>query len=102
MITRTDWWYPSLVNKTLKSLKRAVDAGSKAASEPVEERHKYRAAGKPVLCSHCGGSIFESGPIFEVFLGRAIQCVRCSHLEIFGKDTLVEVALSASDRKVQS
>lgn len=91
------------MNKTLKSLKRAVDAGLKAASEPVEERHKYRAAGKPVLCSHCGGSIFESGPtVAPMLLGKAIQCVRCSHLEIFGKDMLVEVALSASDRKVQS
>ena len=82
-------------------MKRAVDAGLKAAAEPVEERHKYKALGKPVICSHCGGSIFEMGPILApLVLGRAIQCVRCSHLEIFGKDILVEVAISASDRKV--
>jgi hypothetical protein len=91
------------VNKTFKTLKRAVDAGLKAAAEPAEEeRHKYKAAGKPVLCSHCGGSIFAAGPAFTpILIGKAIQCVRCSHLEIFAKDILVQVALSASDRKVQ-
>ena len=100
MIPEKKRWYSSLVNKTLKSLKRAADARVKAAGEPIEQRHKYRAAGKPVFCSHCGGSIFESGPaISPVILGHVVQCVRCSHLEIFGKDTLTEVALSASDRK---
>jgi len=74
---------------------------SKAAQDRVEKRHKYRAAGKPVLCSHCGGSIFTPGSLDGSLSSvRVIQCVRCSHLELFGEEALVEVALSASDRKI--
>jgi DNA-directed RNA polymerase subunit RPC12/RpoP len=80
------------MSKTLRSLRRAVKAGVEAASQPIPEHAKYRIGDRPVRCSQCGGDTFEQAPPFtDMFVGPAIQCVRCSHLEIFGKRVLIEV-----------
>jgi hypothetical protein len=83
-----------VMGKTLTSLRRAVKAGVKAASQPIPKHKKYRVDGQRVLCSHCAGEIFEDAPVFtDMFVGPAIQCVRCSHIELFGKRALVEDAV---------
>jgi ribosomal protein S27E len=80
------------MSKTLKSLRRGIKAGIKAAAEPINSQRKYKAAGKRVRCTHCGGEIFESAPPLPGMLSwPTIQCVSCSHLESFGReDALVE------------
>ena len=66
------------------SLKRAVKVGMEAASKPIPNERMYRVKGKLVKGSHCGGELFEWGPAFSyLMVGRALQCAKCSHLEIF-------------------
>ncbi len=74
------------MNKTLKALERGLKAGVKAAREPILPP-KYEAAGKRVVCSHCGADTFESPEgLIGTFSGWTLQCSQCGHLECFGKE----------------
>jgi hypothetical protein len=78
------------MNKTLKALQRGIKAGVMAASEPPPAPQKYEAAGKRILCSHCGADDFESPPgLVVVFSKYVLQCSQCGHLECFGKQPVV-------------
>ena len=77
--------------KTVRSLKRAVKAGMEGASTPIPKERRYRVAGKIVKCSHCSGELFEWGPAFApMIVGLALQCAKCSHLEIFADSEKVD------------
>lgn len=76
------------MNKTITAIKRGVTAAMAGTVRP----RQYEAGGKPVVCSHCGGSIFEwhgeglIGTRFKNFIGGyALACSQCSHLEQFAK-----------------
>ena len=45
---------------------------------------KAQAAGKKVMCSHCGSDIFTRSGI-SGFAGVGLVCVKCSHIEYFVK-----------------
>ncbi|MGZ8920754.1 MAG: hypothetical protein ACXW3L_07210 [Limisphaerales bacterium] len=81
----------------MQALKKAVEAGVEAASEPTPKERRYRVAGKVVKCSHCGGELFEWGSAFvQVVGGLALECVKCSHVESFGRGELVDAVESAA------
>jgi hypothetical protein len=82
------------MSKTLRTLKKGIVAGIKAASESIENPPRaYKSAGQPVRCSQCSGEVFKTASLFAEIVsdGSALQCVRCSHLEFFGnRDAIVE------------
>jgi DNA-directed RNA polymerase subunit RPC12/RpoP len=80
------------MNKTLNAVKRGLEAGVKAASEPINPHSKYKVAGQQVRCSQCSNEFFESGPgLAGIFSGPVLQCTQCGHLEFFGRaEILVE------------
>jgi hypothetical protein len=81
------------MGNTLRSLKRAVQAEVEAAKQPIPEQARYKVGDRIVRCSQCGGDKFIVGPPFApLFVGVAIECVSCSHLELFGKDVLIAVS----------
>jgi len=78
------------MNKTLKALERGIRAGVKAVSDPSGIHKKYEAAGKRIVCSHCGADDFESpAGTVGLFSGYVLQCSRCGHLECFGREPVV-------------
>ena len=81
------------MGNTLRSLKRAVQAGVEAAKQPITEQARYKVGDRVVRCSQCEGDTFIAGPPFApLFVGVAIECARCSHLELFGKGALIAVS----------
>lgn len=84
------------MGKTLKALKQAVKAGVAAAREPVPELDRYIIGEKPLLCLRCGGGLFKRNATISLlpdFEGDALECARCSHVEIFAKKGVVKVAV---------
>lgn len=74
------------MNKTIKSLKRAVKVAKEAAAKPIPIANRYQVAGRRVRCSHCDGELFEE-TAFEWMVGRtALVCVNCGHLEVFARE----------------
>lgn len=86
------------MGKTIRSIRRAVEAGIAASKEPVPSVWRYRVGDRVIKCSQCGSELFEAGPAFApMFLGVAIQCLECSHLEFFGKDVLTQVEAAEAE-----
>ena len=73
--------------RTIKAISRGVEA---ALAKPSPRR--YEAAGKVIVCSHCGGNMFLpyhlSKFMWEGFLHEqyGLECAACSHLELFAKE----------------
>jgi hypothetical protein len=69
------------MNKTLNAVRRGIKAALKAP-----RTHKYEAAGKTIVCSHCGSDDFEWVGVGGIsYAGYGVKCDRCSHIEYFGK-----------------
>jgi hypothetical protein len=67
------------MNKTLNAVRRGI----KAAMKPPRS-HRYEAAGKTIVCSHCGHDLFELvGVAGLTAAGYGIYCACCSHAEYF-------------------
>ncbi|MEI8290723.1 MAG: hypothetical protein WCH99_14750 [Verrucomicrobiota bacterium] len=77
------------MRNTITAIKRGVKA---AVAETLRPR-KFEIGGKPVICSHCGGSgfqwhgygVFGSRRQIIAVDGFMLECCDCSHVEIFGK-----------------
>jgi hypothetical protein len=73
--------------KTIKAIRRGVEA---ALAKPSPR--KYEAAGKVIVCSHCGGKKFspyhltKSATDGMLHDQHALECAACSHLELFAKE----------------
>lgn len=64
-----------------------MKAARGAAAEPIPKHKKYRIGDRVVRCSHCDGELFEDGPaLAPMFIGFALQCVNCGHLELFARE----------------
>ncbi len=69
------------MNRTLS----AVRKGIKAALHPPTS-FRYEAGGKIVVCSHCGSDAFDWVGVAGIsYAGYGVKCVRCTHIEYFGK-----------------
>ena len=77
----------------MKNTITAIKRGVKAAVEETLRPRQFEVGGRPVVCSHCGGSSFKwhghgtLGRRREALLieGYMLECFDCSHVEIFGK-----------------
>jgi hypothetical protein len=68
------------VNKTINAVRR----GFKAALHPPPG-YKYEAAGKTIVCSHCGTDLFNWVGVAGISCaGYGVMCCRCTHIEYFG------------------
>ena len=73
--------YARVMGKTIKAIRRGIKAAFNAARS-----HKYEAAGKTIVCSHCGHDEFErAGLAGMTHAGYGVKCCHCSHIEYFGK-----------------
>jgi hypothetical protein len=69
------------MSKTLNAVRRGIKAALNAPPS-----HQYQAAGKTIVCSHCGSDAFERVGVAGIsYAGHGVQCCRCSHIEYFGK-----------------
>jgi hypothetical protein len=84
--------YPTLTNprcdvrfsmsNALKTLRRADEAGVDAMQSSAP--HRFQAAGKTIVCSHCGSDLFASFGVVGLSLaGYGLQCSKCTRLEYF-------------------
>jgi hypothetical protein len=49
--------------------------------------HRYQAAGKTIICSHCGNDSFDLVGVAGIsFAGHGIKCSKCTHIEYFGTE----------------
>ena len=70
------------MSNTLKTLRRGVEAGVDATQSSAP--HRFQAAGKTIVCSHCGGDLFASfGVVGLALAGYGLQCSKCTRLEYF-------------------
>ena len=68
------------MNKTLNAVRRGI----KAAMAPPPG-HKYQAAGKTIVCPHCGSDVFAWAGLGGIsHAGYGVKCCRCTHIEYFG------------------
>jgi hypothetical protein len=70
------------VSNTIKALRRGIKAGVDAMHDPAP--HHFQAAGKTVVCSHCGSDSFTSlGVVGLSLAGFGLKCSKCTRLEYF-------------------
>jgi hypothetical protein len=70
------------VSNTIKALRRGIKAGVDAVQHPAP--HHFQAAGKTIVCSHCGSDSFASFGVVGLSLaGFGLQCSKCTRLEYF-------------------
>jgi hypothetical protein len=72
------------MGNTLDAITRGVKAGVAAVKEATP--HRFEAAGKAVVCAHCGNDTFnEVGVLGVSFGGYGISCTKCTRIEYFLK-----------------
>jgi hypothetical protein len=70
------------VSNTIKALRRGIQAGMDAMQDSA--LHRFEAAGKTIVCSHCGSDSFASVGVVGLSLaGYGIQCSKCTRIEYF-------------------
>jgi len=70
------------MSHTLKTLRRGDEAGVDATQSSAP--HRFQAAGKTIVCSHCGSDLFASFGVVGLSLaGYGLQCSKCTRLEYF-------------------
>jgi len=70
------------VSNTIKALRRGIKAGVDAMQDSVP--HHFEAAGKTIVCPHCGSDSFASFGVVGLSLaGFGIQCSKCTRIEYF-------------------
>lgn len=73
------------MSKTKTALSRAFRA-AKSAMGP----QRYQAAGKTIVCTHCGGDRFAT-PGLPSLVGYVLDCSHCKHRLLFsGKPERIE------------
>ena len=79
---------PTTMNmrNTIRAVQKAVKAGIKAASEPFRPT-QYQVGSTRVVCSQCNNDQFELGGSLSLpLLIHALQCSKCSHIELFANE----------------
>ncbi len=75
----------------MKTTIKAIKRGIKAAVEHPQPR-KFQAAGKTVVCSHCGGRDWvpyslgkwvAEGLLYQPY---GLECSACGHIQFFAKE----------------
>ena len=70
------------ISNTLETLRRGVEAGVDATQSSAPDR--FQAAGKTIVCCHCGSDLFASFGVVGLSLaGYGLQCSKCTRLEYF-------------------
>lgn len=92
------------MNKTITAIQRGVKLVVSQITHPCQ----FVAAGRPVVCSHCGSNGFQwhgsgmAGSRFKPFVGGyALECCRCSHLEHFAKKPVKSKSQPNNQTKLQ-
>ena len=69
------------MGKTLNAVRRGIKAAMHAPPS-----YKFQAAGKTILCSHCGSDAFNWVGVAGIsYAGYGVKCSRCTHIEYFGE-----------------
>ena len=73
------------MNNTIEAIRRGIEAGVNAMQNP--QPHHFQAAGKSIVCSHCGHDSFDLVGVAGMSLaGHGIKCAKCTHIEYFGSE----------------
>jgi hypothetical protein len=72
------------MGNTIKALRRGIKAGVDAVQHP--RAHQFQAAGKTVVCPHCGNDAFDLVGVAGISIaGYGIVCSKCTHILYFTK-----------------
>ena len=70
------------MSNTINALRRGMKAGVAAMQDSVP--HRFEAAGKTIVCPHCGSDSFASFGVVGLSLaGFGLQCSKCTRIEYF-------------------
>jgi hypothetical protein len=67
----------------MSKLKTALNRGIRAAKSAMGAQ-RYQAAGKPIVCSHCGGDRFTT-PGWPGLVGYVLDCEHCKQRLLFAE-----------------
>jgi DNA-directed RNA polymerase subunit RPC12/RpoP len=67
----------------MSKMKSALGRGIRAARASIGPQ-RYAAAGKAIVCSHCGGDRF-TGPGVPTLVGYILDCAHCKQRLLFAQ-----------------